>query len=592
MKSRFVFTCVGAIWAAVAFAQNVAAIEIKGNVHVNTEAIRAAMRTHVGQPFLIDALIADKEAIEGMGFFQSVETEVVLDDKQDRHIIVRVVEWPLIKEIRVVGNRAVGKEAILKALEIDTDKPFNSRLVKPAVERVRDLYKKSGFFGDVSEFQILPNEPGVLLVQVMEMEVGSVHYEGNQRTKGTTLDRLIRTRSGDPYRRDRVISDNRRLENTGWFEDLSITEGFQETGKVNLNFKFKEAKTRNLIWGLQADAGSPWAGTLRVSETNWRGTGQGVGLDFSQGTRGPGPSLGFDYTNPFFDKNNTSLKVAVFTLLTYRFAGTSFGNNVAPTPDDVYTERRVGGSLSLGREVGKDLVGTVSITAEQVKTNDVSDLGATGFVQQDGDLTKLSVGITRNRRDYDPDPSRGDWLHLEVQPSVSHISKIGGDLTNESSTGTHGFVKTSAEYRTYYSPQGPRLLSELSAPRSVFAFRARLGMIYGDTPFFEQFFAGGANSVRGYQEERFWGKQSLLTTLEYRHPFNRDFSLIGFVDYGGAWGGYSGINRFSQSDSIRMNLGYGLGFKYNVPKLGPIRVDLGFDSKGRSRTHFQIATSF
>jgi outer membrane protein insertion porin family len=116
-------------------------------------------------------------------------------------------------------------------------------------------------------------------------------------------------------------------------------------------------------------------------------------------------------------------------------------------------------------------------------------------------------------------------------------------------------------------------------------------VISGDVPFFEQFFLGGASTIRGYEEDRFWGKQSLLTTLEYRHPIQKALAVSAFIDYGGAWGGFGTVGEFTQSSSAKFKLGYGFGVTFRSP-LGPLRLDLGFDDRGKSRTHFQIATSF
>ncbi len=119
----------------------------------------------------------------------------------------------------------------------------------------------------------------------------------------------------------------------------------------------------------------------------------------------------------------------------------------------------------------------------------------------------------------------------------------------------------------------------------------RYGNITGNVPFFEQYFAGGSETVRGYQEDRFWGRQTLISTLEYRHPIQKSFNIIGFVDYGGAWGGYAGVNEFTQSNTFSLHLGYGAGLSFKTP-LGPIRLDVGFDNRGKARTHFLIGTSF
>ena len=113
----------------------------------------------------------------------------------------------------------------------------------------------------------------------------------------------------------------------------------------------------------------------------------------------------------------------------------------------------------------------------------------------------------------------------------------------------------------------------------------------GTVPFFEQYFAGGNDSVRGYNEDRFWGRNSVVATFEWRKPIQEQFSLVTFVDYGGAWGGYAGSPGFEQSASAKFHYGYGLGIRFRTP-LGPIRLDYAFNDQGGSRAHFMIGTSF
>jgi outer membrane protein insertion porin family len=131
----------------------------------------------------------------------------------------------------------------------------------------------------------------------------------------------------------------------------------------------------------------------------------------------------------------------------------------------------------------------------------------------------------------------------------------------------------------------------LDAPRTVVAFRTRVGDIEGTIPYFEQYFAGGSDTLRGYLDDRFWGKYTLLTNLELRYPIQKSFSLIGFVDYGGAWGGYGTIQNYTQSETIRLHLGYGPGISFKTP-LGNIQLFLGFNEDGGTETHFLIGNSF
>ena len=580
-------------WLAVAIthAQTavIKSITVNGNKEVSTEAILAAMRTKVGQPYVQATLDADKTTLENLGFFQAVDVRANAVDDTNREVIVQVQEWPVVKEIRIVGNRGLKTEEILKEVDIEVGKIFNSRNIQPSVKKIEDLYQRRGLFARVEDFKPLTESPGTISISIIELTVNSVSVQGNTRTKLGVMKRLIKTRAGDPFRAERWTSDLRRLHGTQWFENVRSIENQPEPGKIDLIADVKEGRTGNFGIGLQLDPRSSFAGTLKLSDTNFRGSGQSVGLNLIQGTAGGGPSVELDYGNPYLDDRGTALNVSLYSRLLYRFQGTGFGSNDSPTEDDIFTERRTGAAVAVGRSFNDQLSGTVALRYEGIRTNDLDTDATTGFIQQDGTLATVTLGLTRNRRDVDIDPSRGDWFRIEVEPGFANITKVGGDITD--SLGNKNYLKTTAEYRTYWSDQKARGRNELDAPRRVLAFRARYGVISGEVPFFEQFFMGGASTIRGYEEDRYWGKQSFLTTLEYRYPIQKALAVSAFIDYGGAWGGFGTVGEVTQSRDSRFKLGYGVGFTFRSP-LGPLRLDLGFDDRGKSRTHFQIATSF
>jgi outer membrane protein insertion porin family len=131
----------------------------------------------------------------------------------------------------------------------------------------------------------------------------------------------------------------------------------------------------------------------------------------------------------------------------------------------------------------------------------------------------------------------------------------------------------------------------VTSARPVLLVRTSYTVLTGNVPFFEQAFVGGLGSLRGWDNQRFWGKQALVGTVEYRHPIQSNFSLVAFMDAGSAWGGYPGITSFSQTSRPDFHLGYGLGISFRTP-VGPIRIDFAFNEKGGSRTHFAFGSSF
>jgi outer membrane protein insertion porin family len=121
--------------------------------------------------------------------------------------------------------------------------------------------------------------------------------------------------------------------------------------------------------------------------------------------------------------------------------------------------------------------------------------------------------------------------------------------------------------------------------------RLYAGKAFGKLPFFEQFFLGGAETLRGYPEDRFWGENIALLSVEYRAPLAQNLVGVVFVDAGDAWGGrYGTINDFTQHSSFKPQVGAGIGIRVRTP-IGPLRLDYGFGSEG-ARTHFSIGNIF
>ena len=405
---------------AIASAQTavINSIEVKGNKAVSTEAILAAMRTKVGQPYVQATLDADKAALENLGFFQAVDVRANVVDDTKRDVIVQVQEWPVIKEIRVVGNKGVTTEEIIKRIQgtFVVDQIFNVRSVQKAVTDIEALYRERGYFARVEDLSMLADSPGTLNISIIELTVNSVSVQGNTRTKIGVLKKLIKTRAGEPFRGERWGADLRRLVGTQWFENVRSIENQPEPGKIDLIADVKEGRTGNFAVGIQMDPRSSFAGTLKLADTNFQGTGQSIGFNILQGTAGGGPSVELDYGNPFIDSRGTALNVSVYSRLLYRFQGIGFGSNDSPTEDDIFTERRTGASVAVGRSFTDAISASIALRYEDIKTNDLSTDNTTGFIQQDGTLATVTLGMTRNRRDVDIDPARGDWFRMEVEP--------------------------------------------------------------------------------------------------------------------------------------------------------------------------------
>lgn len=593
------------VLAAAAAAQSdvVREVVVRGNVRVGTEAILSVMTLKPGQPFLESSREQDEQSINAMGYFSAATVTAQPVEEGAYRIVVDVKEYGEIKEIRFAGNTAATSEELLKAIPFKPGDVFKLNLVPVASRAIQSLYERKGSFAVVAEFGPLTDSPGTLSIIIQESKVGVVTVNGARDTKDYVFRRLIRTRSGQVFNAERWRADIVRLQNTQWFRPGSIdglADTQREPGLVDLTALVQEDRTGNFQIGLQVDPQNAIAGVIKLQEINFRGTGQSIGIDLLQAARIGGPSISLDYANPFLDEKGTGLRASLYSRIVYRFANT-FGQTTFAGGND-YFERRTGGAGGITRlfldRPNNVVQGGLSARYEGVRTNVPVGVTSALFtdpagsaIRQDGQVGVLTFGLTRDRRDLALDASRGDFLAFNLEPGFSNIQRVSGPLDVSDILGRSTFIRTSFDYRSYFTNGKRRTIRDIDGARRVLAFRARGGTIIGRVPFFEQFFAGGAQSVRGYNEDQFWGKNQLITTAELRLPVQRAFNVIAFVDYGGAWGGYPGFNNLIQSNSFKLHLGYGFGVSVRTP-LGPIRLDLGFDENGRSRTHFLIGTSF
>jgi len=564
-------------------------ITVEGNKFVTKESILTRLATKVGQPYVQAQLDQDKATLEKIGYFKAVDVRAIPLEGSNWKVAIQLSEFDVVKEIRVTGNTVIPTEKIMAALAVQVDKPFNLNDQRPSADAIAKLYTEKGYFALVDQLEPLEDSPSTVTVSVREMTVNSITVTGNNRTQDRVMKRLIKTRPGEAYNDPKWIRDLQRILNTQWFDKVQPSEKQPEDSyAIDLLVDVKEARTGQVVVGATMDPRSSFAGQLRLLDTNFQGTGQTFGIGVQRAISGAGGlSAEFEYTNPFIDRHDTSLSVSLYSRVRYHFGTNAFG----ATSNDQFSERRTGLAAGIVRPINEQSSWSLGGRFESIATSDFSSTNPNSYIQQDGELWLGSLGYTRNRRDLDLDPSRGDYFSILSEPGLSHVTKVGGAINDPGILGNNTFVRNMLEYRTYFSPQPARTAREIDAPRRVFALRARYGFISGKVPFNEQFFAGGSDTLRGYEDDRFWGRQMFLASAEYRHPIQKAFNAILFVDYGGAWGGYGTVNAFDQSNAAKLRLGYGIGFGFKTP-LGYLRLDFGFGERGKARTHFMIGTSF
>lgn len=228
-----------------------------------------------------------------------------------------------------------------------------------------------------------------------------------------------------------------------------------------------------------------------------------------------------------------------------------------------WDENRVGGRLSFGYRITPDLSISAGLSGQNVEiTRPVNNLvAALNEVVDNGDNALFSGMFSLIH----------DTRNSPLQPSEGHYIKA----SYEQAFGDFDYGRFEGEYRKYW------LLRQRAdgSGKQTLSFGTQLGISGDDTPIFENFFAGGFATIRGYDFRgaspvesgvEVGGRFQWLNSFEYMFPLTADdaFRGVAFVDFGT-------VEQDIEIDADNFRVAPGFGFRVAIPMLGP--APLAFD---------------
>lgn len=584
---------------------SIISINFEGNNTINSDALSSIISVKVGDSWDTARIQGDINNIASMGVFSAVTYK-----KEERPggiaLTFNLIENPILQKITITGSDPLSIEEVESVITSKTGMLFNEVTIKKDFNSIKELYQSKGYYAYVTEDADLNPETGELTVPIHVFKVGKITISGNKKTKDYVILREMTLKPGDYYN---VITlrnkDYPRIYDLGYFETINEPEQEEdENGDIIINIPVVEKNTGSFNVGLGYSSSKKLVGTLKVSDTNFMGTGKSVGALWEQGTRS-----GFNgkyswevyYTDPWIDKKNTSMSISVYNKLVYRFTSGAFGGSSLDNDVD-YGERHQGTQITFSRPFGKEKNRTAMIgfKYDNVETNPNLLAGKDDMwkIMQNGIITAVSASIDHDTRDLKSNPKNGDYKSLSAEAGHVKGNQYAPSLVDHTyyKTGLDGnYAKGIAEYRVFKATRKKKEQESISSKdlRPSFAFRLRGGVSGGEVPFFEQFFVGGTDTLRGYDDDRFWGKYLLASSLEYRHPIFDYLTLVAFFDYADAWGAnekFVNFNDLTQSKNFQGHPGYGIGGRFNTP-LGAMSLDWGFGDEG-NKLHFSMGHTF
>ncbi len=537
-----------------------------------------------------------------------VENEVNPDAKQAYllYVTIRIIEGKkyLVGSVIVQGNQDIAEKAILSRLsECVTGKVFSADAMKKDITSIQGLYFDRGYISaQVQESTIVNSDTGRVditysIIENQIVYVDKIKVRGNIKTKDVVIRREMRIHPGERFDGEKLRRSKERLTNSGFFEEVSYdTEDTQTPNKKNLVVDVKESKTGAFSFGGGYSTVDQFVGFVEVEQKNfdWKnwpyftGAGQDLKVRASIGNLSNGFDLSF--TEPWMFDYPVSFGFDLYRRTHDRDTDTGYG----------YDEKVTGGDIRLGKEISEYLRGDIMYRLDEVDLSSPSDPNDTTLTEEMGSnlISSISPGLTYDSRDNIFDTRKGNYL-------TARFDFAGGPLG-----GDKNFTKFEGRASHYFPmPRG-----------AVLEVRGRLGLAqpYGSTdniPIYERFFAGGAYTIRGYEERKvgpvssgsdhdpIGGASMAIGNIEYTYPLFSFLKVAAFFDAGNVWEKigdmFSNKDANGVNDSGGIKSSVGLGLRIKTP-IGPIMLDYGipFDKepgesdKKSGQFHFSASHGF
>ena len=550
----------------------------------------------VGDAVSVDGVFRDVTNLGNTGYFSEVNpvfTTVPEGVKLDFAVTVN----PITTGVSFEGNTVYTSEVLTKFMDIQPGQVLNSVYVGQKIQGINAAYARDGYMlAHVDGIRV--DDQGVLHVHIVEGIVEDIIPAGNKKTRDKVITREFVQKKGKPFNKFLVRRSVERVYNLGFFDDVNVRmlPGEQDPNNVIIEIDVLEHKTGTITLGAGYSKSDGLMGIIEFGEENFRGTGDKFKVHWEIGGKKKYKNYQISYLKPWIDSKGTSLGFSFFNREDEYTDYNEDGNEVAE-----YNKKSRGFNISFGRQTGEytrdyltlesrkdtykwgsdDSSGYRSDTDAISKptgssgndwdnrkpgTNQNWNFASNNYVKNNfGRINSITWQKVYDSRDNIYDPTRGRRISYTAQ-WAGH--GLGGDFD---------FYKFTAEARMY---------KKLGA-KNVMAFRARGGFIQGDAPYSQLFTLGGADSLRGYEDDQFRGKYMYNATLEFRFPIVKKVSGVLFTDIGDAW---DAPNVTWYNSKKTFNYGVGAGVRVTTP-IGPVKLDYGV-GKHKNKFHFSFGTQF
>jgi outer membrane protein insertion porin family len=587
-------------------------INIVGNQVYNEETLRDLMEVQStgwlswitsDDKYSREKLKGDLETVEsfylnsGYARFNIDSTQVsITPDKKAVYITVNIAEGKVytITDVELSGDLVVAEEELMRFVVVQQGQAFAQSALTQTEDYITKRLSNDGYsFAKVSARPDISDEDQTVAVKFFvdpgkRTYVNRITFTGNANTSDEVLRRELRQMEGSPASSLKIDQGQIRLQRLGFFAGAEVetipVAGTDDLIDVAYVVEEQPSGSISASVGFAQDSGLILGANLQ--QNNFLGSGKqvGVGINSSRFQ----DSANFSYVNPYYTDDGVSRGFSIFARQTdydeanvasystnVYGANMNFGYPIAETQRLGFTVGFQHTEIETGNSVVKEIEGSPKpfdgvdryiesfsdgeTTADVIGMDDLESLFAEaepGFIDENGDT-------------FDTFTVSGSWIQSSLNRGQLATRGSSQSLSLEMS-----IPGSDLEYfRVTY-------VGQIFVPISrsfTLRFRGEIGYGegYGETtelPFFQNFYAGGFGSVRGFKSNTLGPRST--PAENYRTEVVRELDVNGNVV---AEAGSDGISRFPENVAYVSDGNGGLqvlgGFNDNDPFGGNLLVE-------------------
>ena len=532
----------------------------------------------------------------------------ITPDKKHVYVTVNIDEGEqyTIREVKLSGDLKVPEEQIKALLLSREGQVFSRQVMTTTSELITRRLGNDGYtFANVNGVPQTHDEDNtVSLTYVVDpgkrAYVNRINFRGNTKTMDEVLRREMRQMEGGWASTYLIDQSKTRLERLGYFKEVNV-ETPQVPGtddQIDVNYSVEEQPSGSITAsvGFAQNAGLILGGS--ISQSNFLGTGNRVSLGLTRSEYQS--NYNFSFVDPYWTVDGVSLGYNGFYRTTdYDKLDYDVSN---------YAIDSFGGGINVGYPINETsrLNFGLGVQQDKLKTGEWTVGEILEFTEKEGDNYtnfKASAGWSQSTLNRGLMATRGYSQSLTAEVTVP-----GSDLSF---------------YRLDYRGQLFKPLTKNYTLR----FHTDLGYAesYGSTselPFYEHYYAGGFNSVRGFKDSSlgprstpnpndpdkdalpFGGNVLIQGGVELLFPMpfvkdQRSLRTVLFWDVGNVFdtncsasqkdkskaNGNRGVGCGIEYDNLASSVGVGLTW---VTAMGPLSFSLGVPVKKPDNADTQV----